>query len=438
MTKEVALNIVSLRKALEIVEYTIIPAGETALITGAPGTAKTASLVELAQRLQSANWDFGSAYMNLGAAESVEITGLYQVTEPHYPLTLTGMPPWMQPFPGKGLRGVFPNLCPPHLQDAPDAQREMPAHLADTYAIPVTERVLSRQMRSYNRNFLIIDEATSTGDPTVEQPMSRLAHDKAVGAWQLNPEKTAVVMLGNEAAHRSGARNPMAHLANRMAHFQIRMDPEDYLHYWAKPNYVFPDQPQVRVPLPAEFRYFAGWMAGTVFVDTVPATNRYPTPRSFEKAARLAKFYCWNALGLSHEEDMPLTDPALMQLVASCCGDSLAQDFVTYMPHYTSRVTLADVLNDPKKVPLPSDAVGMHIFIGSMVDGLNPHAKGTLDAARIVMKRVPPLYCGLWITRMAQHYGLSATMRTAAIQELMSYAGVAATAPLLSVPHLPD
>lgn len=431
---DVNYNTMSLRTLERLIRGVWLPRGAAVVITSAPGFAKTSMCLSLVQRMQAANHDFGSGYMNVGAADSVDLIGMPLLTDPDYPLTVTGMPLWAQPDPARGLRGAYCALAPEHLRAAPLDQRPVPAALQAAYA-----EKLSRSMRSFERGALIVDEVGATLDNTVQQPLSRLANEASINGWGVDHRTWVRLMLTNAADQGAGARDLLTHLGNRVRHVRIKPDPEDYLAYWSQ-SVLLDHQSRDQEghlqwslsPMRPEFRYFASWLPSLVFDERACEQGaRFCSPRSYEAASLDVSAYARNVLRLSDEEDLPLERPEILQLIACACGDAVASQLVGYMPYYSARVRMEDVLDDPAKVPVPNEPIALSIFIDTLVDGFNPADEAHMKAASVLMRRVPKLYAGRWCARFADRYSAPVVIASVHFEKVMEYAGSAAMAPML-------
>ena len=438
----VSLIQMSLREIEHFLAFSWLPRAAAVVITSAPGFGKTTMGLNLSRRTQAAYFDFGATYMNVGGADSVEVMGMPILTDPDYPLSVNGMPLWLQPDAGRGLRGAFPALCPPELQDAPVATaagKAMPAHLARIYRDGAP---LKREsMCPYETGIINVDEVGATQDRTVQQPLSRLANDAAINSWGVDNRTWAKLLYTNAADQGAGAVDLLTHLGNRVRHVHLVPNPDDYLVYWAQDTLFTSstrgkDGRRVWTPSPmrSEFRYFASWLPSVVFDENAcKKGSRFCSPRSYEAVALDVAVYAQKAmkLDLAHE-DIPCDRKEIAQLIACGVGDGVAQQFAGYMPHYSGRVRIEDVLNDPMKVPLPEEPVAMSILTDTLVDLLHPTDPGHMKAGKKLLCRLPKLNAGRWCYLYAERYGLATVLQSEEFTAVTVYADAAANYPLLS------
>lgn len=167
---------------------------------------------------------------------------------------------------------------------------------------------------------LFLDEMNSA-PPAVQAAAYELVLDRRCGEYEL-PDNVRVMAAGNRESDRGVTYRLATPLANRMLHFDLKVDFESWLD-WALETAQHPDV----------VAYLTTFKAKLFDFDPNSASKSFPTPRTWEFVSKLL---------YTNTEDNPMSDSEIRTLVAASVG---AGEAVTYM----------NFLKVGKNLPKPSD-----------------------------------------------------------------------------------
>jgi hypothetical protein len=202
------------------------------------------------------------------------------------------------------------------------------------------------------RGLLFLDEL-STAPPAVQAALLRVVLERVVGDLTLPPD-VAVVAAANPPEQAADGWDLSAPLANRLCHLTWEVDPlavaDGLAGGFAAP--VVPRLPegweakqQLALALVAAFLHARPALASAPPADAATAGRGWPSPRTWEMAARL-----WAASGAA-----AAPDEARAALVAGSVGDGAAAEFLAWL----QEMDLPDpeaVLANPASFTLPRRA----------------------------------------------------------------------------------
>lgn len=180
---------------------------------------------------------------------------------------------------------------------------------------------------------LLLDEI-NLAPPTVQGIAQQLVLDRCVGAYRL-PPGWFVWAAGNRREDRSAAYEMPAPLANRFLHLTVEPDLEAFLRY------------ATRRGLPALITSFLAFRPSLLHRSS-PGDHAWPSPRSWEMAARLA------SLG------MPL-DPAI--------GEPAALEVEAFRRVFGTLPSLdAIVAGQGDELPCPEEASARYALVFALIE----------------------------------------------------------------------
>jgi hypothetical protein len=199
------------------------------------------------------------------------------------------------------------------------------------------------------RGLLFLDEL-STAPPAVQAALLRVVLERVVGDLEL-PDSVAVVAAANPPEQAADGWDLSAPLANRLCHLAWQTDPravaDGLAGGWAAPVVpVLPDGWQAEEILArglvAAFLHVRPALACAPPSDAVTAGRGWPSPRTWEMAARL-----WAAAGAAGAGD-----ESRSALIRGSVGDGAGVEFLAWL----TEMDLPDpeeILADPGSFRLP-------------------------------------------------------------------------------------
>jgi DNA polymerase III delta prime subunit len=421
---------VSLTRAIEIVEYEILPMGDTVLFEGPPGCGKTSSAVWLIQELQKRIPDFGGCYTNLGAQVGVDVIGMPKNAPG--PLTQHGVPTMLQPVLDKGLRGAYPALTPEHLVH-PDAGPDLQPVASSLH---YTDALQPYMLTPYKSGIWIGDEASKMADDTGFAKIAEVADDAKFGQYALPKGEGgwARVIFSNGIQHGSFDRSLPAHTRNRLARYYVKTVVDDVLLHWAS------------IGMDSDWIAFAQSESNLVFSQNVPLEDeQFSTARSWTKAYQQVMQYMKNVVKAPsiNAEGEPYNpgyiamcprdeqasfarewSVAIKQAIASRCGEAVALKFERYSIELTHRPKFETISFTPDTAEIPEHMGVMFSTINMMANSMKI---GDMDACvRYLMRdEVPPPMAALWCSLVRKRFAHTAA-RSPHFNKLVQSLGTAA------------
>ena len=207
----------------------------------------------------------------------------------------------------------------------------------------------ARRLAEAGRGLLFLDEL-STAPPAVQAALLRVVLERVVGDLEL-PPGVAVVAAANPPELAADGWDLSAPLANRLCHLFWEIDPAaisaGFAEGWASPRVpALPEgwnsEVRLALSLVASFLRARPSLAGNVPTDAKSAGRGWPSPRTWEMAARL-----WAAAGAAK-----VSEQARAALVRGAVGDGAGAEFLTWLVE----MDLVDpevALADPEAFVLP-------------------------------------------------------------------------------------
>lgn len=241
-------------------------AGVSVLVLGHPGVGKTALAGELAE-------DFGLPLIDirLSQQEPADLAGVY----------------------------------------FPDQERGCLSLLPPGWVKELVERP----------GFLFLDEINAAVSRLHQAVAYQMVLERRVGPFSFHPD-TVVMAAGNLAEDNALATPLSSALANRFAHFRLRVDAKDWT-TWAEGANIRP-----------EVRAFIGRHGDEALYKRAPDETIFPSPRTWEMASRLL-----DKVDSSHHDDV----------LEASVGRSAARAFVSFQKLY-KRIRPEKVLTGKQKI----------------------------------------------------------------------------------------
>ena len=176
-------------------------------------------------------------------------------------------------------------------------------------------------------NILLLDEI-SAAPPAVQAAAFQLTLDRKIGEHEL-PDNTIIIAAGNRVVDKGVAYKMPTPLANRMTHFEIKAEIEDWKE-WAIPNGIH--------PLVVGFLNF---QSGKLHKFD-PSTDdlAFPTPRAWSFVSKYLKIFNGDI------------DKAF-QIIAGTIGQGTAIEFQSFAKTYGKLPDINKIM-DGEKVEVPT------------------------------------------------------------------------------------
>jgi len=193
----------------------------------------------------------------------------------------------------------------------PDQDRECLTLLPPAWVKELVERP----------GFLFLDEVNAAVSRLHQAVAYQMVLERRLGPFQFHPD-TVVLAAGNLAEDNALATPLSSALANRFAHFRLRVDVPAWIK-WAERGHIRP-----------ELRAFIGRHGDEALYKRAPDETIFPSPRTWEMASRLL-----DEVDEAHHVDV----------LEACVGRPSARAFVGFQKMY-KRVRPEKVLNGKQKI----------------------------------------------------------------------------------------
>lgn len=232
------------------------------------------------------------------------------------------------------------NMAPTDLRGIPvaDANKETAIWLKPhIFKMDESDKVL---------NILILDEI-SAAPPSVQSSAYQIVLDRCIGEHKI-PDNCLIMCAGNRVTDKSVAYKMPKALANRLGHFDIEPNVDDFKK-WAIPKGF-----DTRV-----LAYVSYHPDKLYAFDPNTDDNAFPTPRSWEKVNDVLEY-------LDLEKAMPL--------VKGLIGEAHANDFLLYTKVFHYLPNLDEVLEGkfPKSIEYDKKVDGKTQKVNLAIDKLPP------------------------------------------------------------------
>ena len=213
---------------------------------------------------------------------------------------------------------------------------------------------------------LFLDEITSATAP-VFAVCYQLLQDFAIGEHKLKPN-VFICCAGNNDSDRGVVNRIPMPLNNRMLHFQVGVDNDQWCIYMQKLGY------------PPQFIAYHKWRKDRLHKwnpeDAEPSPTQ-PSPRTWEGAAQTYQAYA-------------NTDPDFCALaMAAEIGEGETTEFLAFDKIWSRVITPEQIIKDPKRAPLPDEE--------SLIYATAVSVSGAMS-----LTNVKPLHT--YLTRLAPEY----------------------------------
>lgn len=186
------------------------------------------------------------------------------------------------------------------------------------------------------RRGLVVFEEYGQAQPDVKRALAPCIWEKRVGQ-HLFPAGTDVLLLSNRPEDRSGVTKDFDFLINRRCVLNIRADLDSWL-VWALDHGVSNTA-----------MAFAARNEAIVFANKAPKEQGpWMTPRSLVSLDR--------AVQEAEKRGMPLDHNTVRLNANGIVGEGAAHAYIAFAAIRDSLPTLAQILGDPKKAPMPVEA----------------------------------------------------------------------------------
>ena len=300
-------NIISSAEAIEIIETSVKTLMENptlshnippVMLRGAPGVGKSTIVKNIAKRL-----GIGFVDVRLAELERVDIAGLPSINN--------GTTKWN---------------VPSFLPQDPDSKGIL--LLDELTAAPADVQVAAYQ--------LILDRCISNSD------------------YKL-PDGWFIVAAGNRLQDRAVAKTMSSALANRLAHFEVEANVEDWRE-WAVPNDIHPSVVG-----------YVGYRPQNLFkMDDQNLEQGWPSPRSWERVSHVIPLYRNN-------------ENVLRKVVFGLVGDAVGTEFMSFYKINEQFDDVLEMMTNPKKPIVIPEKADRRYALASAVSYLLWNGKNEAD-----------------------------------------------------------
>jgi hypothetical protein len=181
---------------------------------------------------------------------------------------------------------------------------------SNTMKFAPPSRLPSAEFAAKFKNVILFLDEMNSAPPAVQAAAYELVLDRRCGDYKL-PDNVCVFAAGNRESDRGVTYRLAAPLANRLLHFELKVDYESWLD-WALARAINPDV----------IAYISTYKGSLYDFDPNSISKSFPTPRSWEFVSKL--------LGTS-SKDNPMSDSEIRDLVGSAVGVGEAVKFMNYL-----------------------------------------------------------------------------------------------------------
>lgn len=218
-----------------------------------------------------------------------------------------------------------------------------------------------------SKGIILFDELTAA-DRSLQVAAYELILDRRLGDLYKLPDGWFIVAAGNRVEDRAVATAMSSALANRLAHFELNANAEDWIK-WAVPHDIHPS-----------VTGFIQYRPANLFkMDKQNLEYGWPSPRSWERVSNIIPLYASN-------EDV------LRKVVYGLIGDAVGVEFMAFHRLNKKFDDVLEMLTNPKaKIEIPTKADERYAFCSAVSyllwNGANDkeHAKRVEGMYRIVM-----------------------------------------------------
>jgi hypothetical protein len=179
----------------------------------------------------------------------------------------------------------------------------------------------------YPTVILFLDEMNSA-PPAVQAAAYELVLDRRCGDYKL-PDNVVIFAAGNNDSDRGVTYRMATPLANRMLHFNLKVDFESWLD-WALANNVHSDI----------VAYISSYKGSLYDFEPNSSSKSFPTPRSWEFVSKLLQ---------TNTDENPMNDSEIRDLVGAAVGAGEAVKFMNYLTVGKDLPKPADILSGKVK-----------------------------------------------------------------------------------------
>ncbi len=228
------------------------------------------------------------------------------------------------------------------------------ADMTKTFTDWLKPRILDFDPSEDTINILFLDEL-SAAPQSVQAAAYQITLNHRIGEHKLS-DNTIVIAAGNRTTDKSVAYHMPKALANRLLHFEIGIDPKEWIEWAIQNANIHP--------------YVLGYLmfdSSKLLLEEVGMEDlAYPTPRSW--------VFVSNILNATGTDDIE----SLQALVAGCIGAGTAVEFLGYCKVYKELPKIEDILAG-KLVTYPKSPDASYAIISSLTSYISRHAIGDMS-----------------------------------------------------------
>lgn len=221
------------------------------------------------------------------------------------------------------------------------------------------------------KGILLIDELPQA-ENSIQKVLANLMQEREIHGQRIKDGWT-IVATGNRQKDRAGANRVLSHLMNRMTMVEFEAHMEDWCAWYLQ-------QPDCCVEGVSFIRFRPGLLS-----DFDPQRDVNATPRAWVEGV-------FASIGKVPAE-------AELETFQGDVGEGAAAEFVSFLRIYRNLPDPDQIIANPKKASVPTDAATLYALTGALSARANPDNFGAIMAYG---NRLPPEYCVIIVRQSAQ------------------------------------
>lgn len=206
-----------------------------------------------------------------------------------------------------------------------------------------------------------------TGHEQTQAACFKLFHERTIGGTELRDD-VRIIAAGNRIEDKSAAQEMPKALCNRMIHFNIRSDPDNWVNWALLSKRINPLVIAYIRMQKQDLNQFAGALEND--------EKAFATPRS------------WEMLSITMDKVRHLDEDLKNTIASGIIGAGTASKFLAYVRNSQDLVSPEDIVKDPDFAPIPEGIDALYATITSLETHIIRNPKGC-EAGLTYSLRIP-------------------------------------------------
>lgn len=200
-----------------------------------------------------------------------------------------------------------------------------------------------------SRGIFLLDELGSV-NPSIQVAALQMIQDRKIGSYSF-PPGWMIMGAGNRVCDRAGATRLISPLSSRMCMIEMRPDPDQWVSWFFGQcdEHGYSDVPGMYINFRPESLYS---------FDPKSASNSFPSPRTWEYAAKLIK------AGIPKDIRLPILSGVL--------GLAVAADYIAFEKVYESIPSIQGILMNPDASLVPTEPSTVAATVSALAKRMVP------------------------------------------------------------------